>query len=284
VSAAAGAEGTPGPRRLLQKLHHGLYEWGPVLAPRHQVRLADVALRNALFRRAYRTLSEPELLATRRSDVAFVLGSGRSVLEVAPDEWERILGQQTIAFGSFHRKQLVRVDYHLVNEVADAEEYGRSIAANPLYRDTVFVVQGGWLAHRGNEIVGRRRLPTGSRVFRYRRVARWRYAPPSESFADGIVHGFNSSVDAANLALLMGWRTIVFLGVDLFDRQYFFLEAGESTPGSGEATQTFTGADHLIDLYRRWRALLEPRGVRLLVHNESSLLSQVLDTFSWDDA
>jgi hypothetical protein len=283
VTVAAGADGPLGPRRLLRKLDRARYEWGPVLAPRHQLRLAHAAVTDKLARRSYRVLDEAELRATRRSDVVFVLGSGRSVLDVSSDEWARIAGQQTIAFGSFHRKQLVRVDYHMINEISDSRAYGSSIAENPLYDETIFVVQSGWLAHRGNEILGRRWLPAGRRVFRYRRVDRWRYAPPSESFRDGIVHGFNSSVDAANLALLMGWKTIVFVGVDLYDRQYFFLPEGESTSGAHKAHATFTGAEHLIDMYGRWRPLVEARGARLLVHDRRSLLSQVLDEFSWDD-
>jgi hypothetical protein len=283
VSATARADRTLWPRRLLRKLHHSWYEWGSTFGPRHQARLADVALRNAINRRAYRRLSEAELLATRRSEIVFIMGSGRSVLEIPDDEWDRIAAQQTIAFGSFHRRSLVRVDYHMINEISDSEAYGRSIAENPLYDGTIFVVQGGWLAHRGNEIVGRRWLPAGRPVFRYKRVARWRYAVPSESFSRGIVHGFNSSIDAANLALLMGWKTIVFVGVDLFDRQYIFLPPGESTSGAEQALEMFIGADHLVDMLGRWRPIVEARGSRLLVHNESSLLAQTLDVFSWDD-
>jgi hypothetical protein len=271
-------------RDHLRRLHLLRAKWGPVLHPRHVARLTATAAANAVGRRSYVVLDEPALRATRRSDVVFILGSGRSVLDISADEWERIASQQTVGFGSFHRQQLVRVDYHLINEIVDGREYGSSIARNPLYGETIFVVQGGWLAHRGNEIVGRRWLPPGRRIFRYRRIERWTYAPPSESFARGLVHGFKSSVDAANFALLMGWKTIVFVGVDLFDRQYFFLPPGESTWGREQASEKFAGADYVVDMFRRWRPIVEARGQRLLVHNESSLLSQALDVFSWDDA
>ena len=69
MSAAAGADRPLWPRRLLRKLHHGWHEWGSTFGPRHQARLADVAVRNAINRRAYRSLSETELLATRRTDL-----------------------------------------------------------------------------------------------------------------------------------------------------------------------------------------------------------------------
>jgi hypothetical protein len=235
-------------------------------------------------RRAYRTLDERELLATRQSDTVFIFGSGRSLLEISGEEWKQIAGCQTIAFGEFHRERLVRVDYHMINEVKDPPSYTRSIRENPCYEQTVFVVQGGWVAHRGNEVIGGRMLPAGAQVFRYRRVARERYAPPSDSFGAGLVHAWNSSVDAANLALLMGWKRIVFAGVDLFDRQYFYLPPGESTPNpdpSWGAFSRFNGADELVELFRQWRALVESRGVELLVYNPSSLLAESLDVFRW---
>lgn len=188
MSTAAGAEQPLWPRRLLRRLHHAWYEWGPVLSPRHQARLANVAARNALNRRAYRELSATELRETRRSDTVFILGSGRSVLDITDDEWDRIAAEQTIAFGEFHRKRLVRVDYHLINEVAHPEAYTKSIRENPTYDDAIFVVQGGWMAYRGNELIGRRLLPRARRVYRYRRYARWQYADPSDSLRRGVVH------------------------------------------------------------------------------------------------
>ena len=37
-----------------------------------------------------------------------------------------------------------------------------------------------------------------------------------------------------------------------------------------------------VDMFARWRPLFEARGVRLMVHGESSRLAEVLDVFSWD--
>jgi hypothetical protein len=276
------------PRDLLRFAHWAYYRWGPTLKPRHVARCAVAASRAALAARSYRLLDEQELVASRRSDTVFVFGTGRSLLDISAEEWARIGHEQTIAFGEFHRQQRVHVDYHLVNEVGDPGAYGASLRENPFYADTILVVQRGWLAYRGNEMIGRRLLPPGARVFRYRRVGRWDYAQPTTALRDGLAHGFNSSFDAVNLALLLGWRRVVLTGVDLYDRRYFHLGADETQPDSDRfaagAEARFRGADHIVELYRRWRAHAESLGVELLVHNPRSLVAEALDVFSWEHA
>src|SRR5262249_48250654 len=119
-------------------------------------------------------------------------------------------------------------------------------------------------------------------VFRYRRTSRGAYAPPSESFADGLVHGWNSSIGVTNFAILMGFRRVVLTGIDLYDKRYFWLGAGErrDTLREHEAPERpFPMADAIVDVFARWRAVLDPRGVELLVHNPQSRLADVLDVF-----
>src|SRR2546421_85561 len=89
----------------------------------------------------------------------------------------------------FPRRTLrVRADYHVTSEVDELDPYAQRIRDNPMYERTVFVVQGGFMAERGNELVGRRLLPHGAALFRYRRVARGRYASPSRT-PRTLVHG-----------------------------------------------------------------------------------------------
>lgn len=243
--------------------------------------------RDRAGRRAYTLLDEPALRATRRSDTAFVFGSGRSLLAISPAEWQRIAAHDTVSFREFPRQSWVHADYHLTGEVDDLDDYARRLRENPLYAETVFVVQEGWYAVSGNRLVGGRLLPAGARVFRFHRTGRGVYQPPSRSFADGLVHGFNSSISTTNFAVALGWRRIVICGVDLYDKGYFWLDEGETRsyekPGI-EARSRFTSADQIVDTLGRWRELLAPEGVELLVHNPRSLLAAVMPVFSWEAA
>jgi hypothetical protein len=240
-------------------------------------------------RSAYRHLSGDEVRATRRSDTVFICGSGRSVLEIAPDEWRRMEQHDVAAFSRFQYQHFVRVDYHMIAEVEPhvlaLEDYARMLRENPFYAETVFVVQEGLMADNGNSIVGKLLLPPGARVFRYRRISRGRYSPPSRAFRRGLVHGWNTSISVTNFALLMGWRRIVIVGVDLYDKGYFFLPEGVTGPGEEEgitARSRFPNADNIVATFGRWREVAARDGIELLVYNPRSLLADVLEVFRWD--
>ncbi len=254
-----------------------------LLKPTYLARHGRAYLLNAVGGRRYRRLSERELLATRKSDTAFLFGSGRSLLEITPEEWGRIAEYETISFREFPRQRWVRADYHVTAEIDDVEGYARRIRENPLYRETVFVVQKGWLARGGNELVGRGLLPPGARVFRFSRATRGIDEPPSRSFARGLVHGWSSAISVVNFAVLMGFRRIVLAGVDLYDKGYFWLGEGErrayEKPG---AAAGFPGAERIVAMLGGWHDLLEPEGIRLQVQNPRSLLAARLPVFDWN--
>lgn len=239
-------------------------------------------LRDLHGRPRYRLLTEEELRTTRTSDTVFVYGSGTSISDIAHAEWAAMAQHNTVSFREFPRQRFIRADLHLTAEVDDLQEYAARLRENPLYAQTVLVVQEGWAAHNGNDLVGRGLLPPGARVFRFRRRSRGRYEPPSRSFADGLVHGFNSAIDAVNLAYLVGWKTIVLVGVDLNDKGYFWLPKGQTReyekPGLSYESR-FTNADQIVPMLGQWAALLEAEGVRLFVYSPRSLLASALPVF-----
>ncbi|MGQ0732902.1 MAG: hypothetical protein ACT4QD_04520 [Acidobacteriota bacterium] len=239
-------------------------------------RNAAASLRNAIGRRRYVELDEAALLATRSAETVFVFGSGRSLLDITAAGWTEIASANTISFREFPRQTFVRADYHVTGEIDDLDAYARRIRENPRYAKTVFVVQKGWRASGGNELIGRGLLPRGARVFRYKRTARGRYVPPSRRFADGLVHGHGTVVGVVNFAVLMGWRRIVLAGVDLYDKRYFWLpvDEGRSYEKPGLTVESrFTGADDIVEMLGRWRVLLDEAGIDLRVLDSRSLLA-----------
>ncbi len=270
----------------LAALRRALRLAGDVLEPAHVRRLSAAYARDRLGRRRYRHLTVAELLATRRSDTAFVFGSGRSLIEIGADEWAAIAGFDTISLREFPRQSWIRADYHLSSEVDRLEPYAQRLRENPLYAETVFVVQEGWLAHMGNELIGRGLLPAGAPVFRFKRVGRGVEALPSPS-PRRLVHGYNSIFDATNLAAAMGFRRIVLAGADYYNKEYFWLAEGErrgyEAPGI-VATDAWPQAEAIVALMGRWRAELVRRGVEVLVYNPRSLLAEHLPVFDLGSA
>jgi hypothetical protein len=253
--------------------------------PRHVAKLAKAWLRDRRSRHAYRLLSEDELRATRRSDTAFVFGSGRSLVEISAEEWARIAEHDTISLREFPRQSWVRADYHLTGEVDELDEYARRLRENPRYASTIFIVMGGFGAHMGNELVGQRLLPLGARIFRFRRRSRWRYAPPSRTPRE-LVHGANSIFDAVNFAYALGYRRIVVAGADYYNKEYFWLEPGETRPYERwvDASAPWPQSEQVVEMMGRWREIMGVNGVDLLVYNPRSRLADQLQVFRWPES
>lgn len=271
-------------RRKLRTLR-GLYREGyfAFLRPRAFAHLVHLYVVDRRGRRRYRILSETELRAARRSDTAFVFGSGRSLVDIPEDEWVRIAEHDTISLREFPRQHWIRADYHLTSEVDFVDEYVERLRTNHLYAETIFVVQEGFRAQRGNELVGRGLYPAGARLFRYRR-RRSRTALPSRRFADGLVHGSSSIFDATNFAYLVGYRRIVLVGVDLYNKEYFWLDQGETRtyePEGVDARNTFVGAEPIVSLMTAWHDALAKDGVELSIYNPRSLLAARIPVFAW---
>jgi hypothetical protein len=286
VSPAALLEraGRPREAEKLRRARWAAAALRPALRPSRAVRLTNVWLSEPRGRRAYRVLSEDALRATRRSDTVFVFGSGRSLRDVSEEEWRRVSECDTVGFSHFHRQRWVRVDYHLVAEVLSVEETAASIAASPCYADTIFGVMRGWIAEASNDMVARRLLPTGSRIFRWRRTARGLDAAPSDRLDDGLVHGVGTIQDAVNFALVLGWRRVVIAGVDLYNKEYFWLPPGTTHEREDPwvaAGDRWVQADAIVATMGRWREHAAARGVDLYVHDERSLLSRTLPVFAW---
>lgn len=256
----------------------------------------DAWVRDAVNRRHYRLLSPEQLRAARRSDTVFVFGSGYSINDVTPEEWQHFSSHDTLSFNWFPYQRWVRIDYHLIREVATDDfrpevwrpalrEYSELLRTNPHYRDSIFVVQGGPLAINGNRLIGLRLLPEGARVFRFRSRARQHIEPPSDSFRRGLVHSATSVGTCVNFAYLMGWRSIVLVGVDMYDHRYFWLGPEEERrtidlPGRGlTVADPFPAARRMIDTLADWHDRLAARGVTISVYNPRSLLVAELPVY-----
>jgi hypothetical protein len=119
------------------------------------------------------------------------------------------------------------------------------------------------------------------RVFRYRRIAKGVYRPPTRSLGEGLVAGTGSLASCVNLGVVMGFREIVLAGVDLRDSRYFWLPPDVARPdlaqnqGVGHSDPHPRGTQ-IAEFMGRWGRLLEAEGIRLSVLNPESLLADVL--------
>lgn len=227
--------------------------------------------------------------ARRRSDVVFVFGSGGSLAELSEADWERISLHDTFGFNWFVRQEYVRCDVHLVRGVADStldrrrvrsdiEEYFRLVSESPWFEGATVLLQ-----HERRALAANTALLEGM-IPRDRPLLPWRTFPgqlPSDDLARGLAHGSSTLFDSINAAYLLGWSEIVLAGVDLYDRQYFWLEKGTARGLDAErgasATDPHSQVGHgVARQIGTWSTWLAGRGVRLSILNPRSLLAGVL--------
>jgi hypothetical protein len=88
--------------------------------------------------------------------------------------------------------------------------------------------------------------------------------------------------DAVNFAYAMGYRRIVLAGADYYNKEYFWLEPGETRleekPGI-VAEKQWPQAEPIVAMMGRWGEKLRDEGVELSVYNPRSLLATVVPTF-----
>lgn len=253
----------------------------------------DAWLRWRVNRRHYRILDPEQLRATRTSDTVFVFGSGYSINELTPEEAAFFERHDTFGFNFFWRENLLRVDYHLAREMAgndldrrqwlpELESYATGIEQSRHYRETILLLQSGFRATNPNQAIGRRLLP-GRRVFFFRNDSE--RTDLALSLDEPIPHGYGTLEDCVNIAFLIGWRTIVLVGVDLYDRRYFWLGPEETNPGDLVRDATWRDTHHtaidggIVDRMAQWRRDLLERGVELYVYNPRSLLARVMPVY-----
>jgi hypothetical protein len=280
---------------------------GPVVVARWNAALLDSWARDRLNRRRYVVLDEAKARAARRSDRVFIFGSGASMNDIPDEEWTAMAQHDTFGFNAFYNQRWVRVDFHLIRggtygalfPVARARELRQELDGNPLYADTVFVLQEEYLGHYANFIVGRGVLPRGQRLLRYRTL--FGTGPASRRLADGIRHAPGTLMDAVNVAYCLGWKEIVLVGVDLYDSRYFWLPPDQTLTYTADGTNVVPGTVNtmrgntaqdthntvrggVIDVMAEWRRQLDEDGVRLSVYNPRSLLAGTLPVFEWAEA
>lgn len=249
-----------------------------------------VAARRSLAR--LQVVSEDALRASRRGDTVFVFGSGNSLNEIGAAEWEHIAEHDTFGFNWFVRQRYVRCDFHLVRQIADSNErtvwdpqireYFELLSSSPWFANAVLLVQHELRARGANLGFQLGVVPREHRYFPWRTRKGDRL---SRTFASGLPHAHSTLSDTINAAYLTGWRRIVLVGVDLYDRRYFWLAEGETRSVDVQRSATFAdphtqAATGLSGLLARWAEELEREGVALEVYNPRSLLAGTLPVYA----
>jgi hypothetical protein len=175
-----------------------------------------------------------------------------------------------------------------------AVAYARHLRSNPNFADTVLLVQRDWGAFLSHTLVGERLLAPGAAICWYRTNKRLD-GKPGRTWHEGLSHTAGALSDSVNAAALLGWKTIVLVGVDLYDSRYFWGPADGTLDfdADGEFIAATARNDHaiswdgvhntarngIVETLQAWREAFEADRVRLEVYNPRSLLTRVLPVY-----
>lgn len=265
--------------------------------------LVDAWVRDRIHRKQYKLIDEAQARARRKSDTVFIFGSGYSLNDISDAEWAHFATHDVLGLNAFHNQHWIPVDFHILRgghyEELRWRPYANQVSGalrtNRAFSQTVFVMQGEFLAQFANQMIGYRLMPSSATILRYRtaRAHGW----PTSTLREGLRHQTGTLADAVNLAYCLGWTHIVLVGVDLYDQRYFYLPADTTSGGIDPDTTLEIPAEHnpirgnrfddphptvhngVVDLMGSWRQWLESAGVRLSVYNPKSLLAGTLPVY-----
>jgi len=292
----------PGPLRYtIREQSRQLFDRGIRVWARRNAALTDAWMRERRNRHQYTVLSEAAVRAARKSDTVFIFGSGYSLNELRPDEWDHFTRHDVFGFNNFVYEKWIPIGFHLLRGGVEgmdlvwrayAEDFTGILNANPHCANTIFLMQGEYLAEFCNRLIGYRYLKPGARIFRFH--TNRDDGPPTLSFSQGLRHLCGTLSDAVNAAVLLGWTHIVFVGVDLYDSRYFWLGPDETLGADQDGRlvpapinvrghrpdETHnTARNGIVRLMGRWREWLGARGITLSVYNSRSLLTEAMPVY-----
>ena len=232
----------------------------------------------------YKEATEFDLHEKRKSDTVFICGTGYSITSIPPEKWRVIEKHDVLSFRCFPKQKFVKVGFHVIGEIDDIEEYADDINKNPMYDQSIFLVQEGFRARKANHLIGEKKLRISAPLFRFKRKDRGIMAPLSKNFSAGVVHGFGSVCEAINVAYIIGWKRIVLVGIDLYDHRHFYHPPDKlrDVEKSGIILdEPYTTSAGIVELVGMWSEALASEGREIFIHNRHSLLSKILPIFEW---
>lgn len=269
----------------------------------------DAYKRALRARNTYSTLSHSDLLARKKSDRIFVFGSGYSLNEIPGETWKRFAEHDSIGFSGSIYMQWLPLTFLLLRAWTetpagslawrnDSIEVMDAIEANRCLDETVFCFPEGMTSIFTNRLVGHRMWNARHPVFYYLPDKLSKY--PHQSLREGLVHGVGTLCSTISLAVALGYREIVLVGIDLYDNRYFWLPP-DKTLGWSETEQKAVASDTtarglevkmqhntvnngVIELIGEWdKHLRATSGQEISIFNPRSLMARTLPLFTWPE-
>ena len=276
--------------RLIVKVRSNvLYYTSKILKLKSEANIADIE----------------EIKKSRHKDTFFIMGSGYSINDITKEEWQHIVDVgDVLSFNYFFKGKFVPINYHICGEIGGTPNYGlilmnskhrkniksyyEELFSNPYYKDTIYFLRYKMDFTKAPVPIALWAL-LFLKVFKNKQVCPYRIVIQKEAISEpsdnihAISHWNATLSDAINISYILGYKKIVLVGVDLYDRRYFWLGRNETHEGVLKRGKTYSDihstADNVIKGMDIWNKYLIKKGVRLYIYNPRSLLNKVLPVY-----
>jgi hypothetical protein len=247
-----------------------------------------------------------DIRISRSKDTVFIMGCGYSVNDISDKEWSDISNTGDVfSFNLFYMGRFVPITYHACGEIGLAapnyatvllskkhrqaiRDYYAELFRNPYYANTTYFLRYK-INHMSSPVTTAIWSVFFKKVFRGKRLSLYsinaNYGTiqlPSDDIKT-IAHHEATLSDVINISYILGYKSIVLVGVDLYDRRYFWLgdktreEDAKLDKSYSDVHQT---ADTMVNVMDAWNRYLSKKGTRLYIYNPRSLLRSVLPLYN----
>jgi hypothetical protein len=247
---------------------------------------------------------------SRKNDRLFIFGCGYSINNITSDEWNKIrLAGDTMSFNEFFHSNHIEIDYHIIRELEPIKIFNFPYFLHRFFGVSIlnirymkFYIKHLKNNHRYNKTkyIFLADLFSGPPLLFYllfrsslnilgfysNKIDRSSNFPISFSFKK-IPHGNSTLLDCINLGFVMGYKEIVLVGVDLYDRRYFYLNENQTRKFDEQLNRKYSDIHNtaipVVSTLKKWKPLLADNGLDLYVYNPKSLLNEVLPVFTFPE-
>lgn len=248
-----------------------------------------------MWKTYYNIVENKDMSLSKSSDTIFIFGSGYSLNDISKEEFRDFEKHDTLAFNWFVYQNFLKIKYQLIREVCINEkdiyelnekmELYKMLINRDIYKDTIFMLQNDLTATMPFEMLSRFIFPKFQNLYFFKTFSRKKKAFPNQNLTKGLVHSAGTLTDCVSFAYAMGYSKIVLVGVDLYDKRYFWLQKDETNPDDLKENINFTyrdkhkTADPMLKVIAEWQKNFQKEGIQIYVYNERSLLSEFLPTY-----
>jgi len=239
-------------------------------------------------------LNFKDIISNVKKDTVFIMGSGYSINDISSIEWKNMKKRGDIfSFNHFYKGKFIPINYHIVREMGRYTSvffnkkiflsYTNQLFNNPFFKNTIYFVKYDHRASATIWSVFFLKLYRCRNIYFYRNNMDKKYLQkPSENMNE-ISHCNATLFDAINIAYLLGYKNIVLVGIELYDRRYFWLRQNKTRVIDLNRGKTYKDlhntTNYVLRIIPEWKNIFDEKGVKLFNYNPKSLLKNILPLY-----